>query len=180
MKPVYWVIAIVAGVGFVVGWQFLQDREDVPAAASMPVAEEGTQAHFATPSVAAPAMAEPAAASASEPATADQLKQWITDTGSTDASRRTAAIAALAQGPRQEVLPTLRRVLLNGEPTVDRPLALKSLRELALAQGDADNAVRQAMREVIYHGDDEALAAGAQDAIDAVEVSEANSRRADS
>jgi hypothetical protein len=49
---------------------------------------------------------------------------------------------------------------------------LNSLRELALAQGDADGAIRGAIREVIYHGDDESLMAGAQDALDVVEESE--------
>jgi hypothetical protein len=172
MKPVYWVIAIVAGVGLVAGWQFVQTRKQADERLTAQAAAAAQPVPTAAPVVAQAPTTTPASAPI---ATADRLKQWIADTGSTDAGKRSTAITALAQGPREEVLPVLRRVLLNGEPTVDRPLALKSLRDLALAQGDPDNRVRQAMREVIYHGDDEALAAGAQEAIDAVEVSEARS-----
>ena len=65
----------------------------------------------------------------------------------------------------------MRQVLSNGA-SEDRPLALRSLQELALEQGDADGAVRAAIREVIYHGDDETLMAAAQDTLDVVEESE--------
>ena len=49
----------------------------------------------------------------------------------------------------------LARLLTDGEPQVDRPLALRSLRDLALNQGDADSAIRDAVRHAIYHGDDQ-------------------------
>src|SRR5204862_6278473 len=81
---------------------------------------------------------------------------------------RLAAIERLSQAPRDQALPLLRRVLLNGEPGTDRPAALRRLRELALAQGDGDQRIRDAMREVIYHGDDEAFAADAQETLDII------------
>ena len=88
-----------------------------------------------------------------------------------DASKRATAITALAQAPVEQALPVLRRVLMNGEPTVDRPLALQSLRDLALSNGDPQSAIRNAIREAIYHGDDQTMAADAQEALDVIEES---------
>ena len=81
---------------------------------------------------------------------------------------RLSAIRRLSQAPREQALPLLRRVLLNGEPGTDRPAALQGLRALALAQGDDDQRIRDAVREVVYHGDDEAFAALAQETIDVI------------
>ena len=103
--------------------------------------------------------------------TEDQVSAWITDANSADATRRAAAINSLANAPRAQALPVLRQVLSSGDPQ-DRPLALTSLRELALGQGDTDGGIRQVIREVIYHGEDETLLASAQDALDVVEESE--------
>ena len=97
--------------------------------------------------------------------------QWIADTASADAATRAAAITGLAEAPRAEALPVLGRILENGEPQVDRPLALISLRDLALNQGDADGAVRDAIRHVIYHGDDFTRVDEAQEALDVIEES---------
>jgi hypothetical protein len=69
-------------------------------------------------------------------------------------------------------LPVLRRLLTDGEPEVDRRLALRSLRDLALNQGDADGRVRDAVRHAIYHGDDQTPADEAQDVLDVIEESE--------
>jgi hypothetical protein len=55
-------------------------------------------------------------------------------------------------------VPVLRRLLTDAEPQVDRPLALRSLRDLALNQGDADGAIREAVRNAIYRGDDQTKA----------------------
>jgi hypothetical protein len=168
VKPIYWIIVIVLGAGGVGAWQYSQQRQEAvaaPAAAAAPSATEP------------PASAAPAGAQAQMPAepgaasTADRVAQWITDVGSTDAARRAAAIRALAHAPRAQALPVLHRLVTHGDPA-DRPLALQSLRDLALEQGDADNGIRSAIREVIYHGDDEQLATGAQEALDAVERSE--------
>jgi len=60
-------------------------------------------------------------------------------------------------------------VLSAGERQVDRPLALKSLRTLALNQGDADEGIRNVLRQAIYHGDDDATVQGAQAVLDDVE-----------
>ena len=58
---------------------------------------------------------------------------------------------------------------MNGEPSVDRPLALQSLRDLALNRGDPESAIRNAIREAIYHGDDQTMGADAQEALDVIE-----------
>jgi hypothetical protein len=97
--------------------------------------------------------------------------QWIADTASGDAKTRATAIEALAEAPRAEALPVLARLLTDGEPQVDRVLALQSIRDLALNQGDADGAVRDAIRRVIYHGDDFSKPQDAQEAIEIIEES---------
>lgn len=168
MKPVYWVIAFVAGAALASAWHWSADRgaetpppKAAPAAVMPSVSAVGAGALETGPhsaAVAAPTDAE--------------VTRWIAELRSPDAGTRATAIGALADAPRARALPALRHVLLNGEPLVDRPMALNSLRELALGQGDADGGIRQAIREVIYHGDDESLAAGAQDALDVVEESE--------
>jgi hypothetical protein len=168
MKPIYWIIAIVLGAGTVGAWQYSQQRQEARAAQAAAEAPAATEPPVGAAPAAAPmeTPVEPGTASA-----ADQVAQWITDVDSTDAARRAAAIRALAQAPRAQALPVLHRLVTHGDPA-DRPIALQSLRDLALAQGDADNGIRSAIREVIYHGDDEQLATGAQEALDAVETSE--------
>jgi hypothetical protein len=172
MKPLYWVIAMGSGVGLVLGWQAWQQPAEVqPDVAPVAIASapQAPSPAPASPMTAAPAAVAPAP---------DLVTRWIADADSTDASSRAAAIASLAQAPRDQALPVLRRLMLNAE-SAERPLALKSLRELALSQGDADSRIRQAIREVIYHGDDEQLAPAAQEALEAVEQSEQRVARAD-
>jgi hypothetical protein len=110
-------------------------------------------------------------ASTPAPSARRSTAQWIADTASADAATRATAITALAEAPRGEALPVLGRILESGEPQVDRPMALISLRELALNQGDADGAVRDAIRHVIYHGDDFTKVDDAQEALDVIEES---------
>jgi hypothetical protein len=114
------------------------------------------------------------AAPADEPAvlSADETARAITQTESGDATTRATGILALASAPKAEAVPTLRRVLEGGEPSVDRPLALRSLRDLALYQGDDDGTIRGVVRETIYHGDDDALIEGARLALEIIEESE--------
>ena len=100
------------------------------------------------------------------------VAQWIADTSSGDATKRAAAITALAEAPRAEALPVLGRILTDGEPQVDRPLALRSLRDLALNQGDADGAIRDAVRHAIYHGDDFTKTDDVQEVLDIIEESQ--------
>ena len=113
----------------------------------------------------------PDASVASNLAASKSTAQWIADTASGDAATRAAAITALAEAPRTEALPVLSQILESGEPKVDRPLALISLRDIALNQGDADGAVRDAIRHVIYHGDDFTRVDDAQEALDVIEES---------
>ena len=108
---------------------------------------------------------------AAAPVSAEDVERWILESNGGDAAKRAAAITALAQAPVAQALPVLRRVLMNGEPAVDRPLALQSLRDLALNHGDPESAIRNAIREAIYHGDDQTMAADAQEALDVIEES---------
>jgi hypothetical protein len=144
----------------VAAWGFLRPSADSGVAAAPPVSQSAPEA---TPS-ATPAPAQPVAVTKS-------TAQWIADTSSGDAKTRAAAIEALAEAPRAEALPVLARLVINGEPQVDRVLALQSLRDLALNQGDADGAVRDAIRNVIYHGDDFSKKEDAQEALEIVEES---------
>ena len=111
-------------------------------------------------------------APASSTPTAETVSQWIADTMSGDAAKRATAITALAEAPKAQAVPVLRRLLTDAEPQVDRPLALRSLRDLALNQGDADGAIRDAVRNAIYHGDDQTKADDVQEVLDIIEESE--------
>jgi hypothetical protein len=135
-------------------------------------ASESTIAAQPTSSQASPG-APAATGPASTPGSSAMVStaQWIADTANADAATRATAIRALAEAPRGEALPVLGRILESGEPQVDRPLALISLRDLALEQGDADGAVRDAIRQVIYHGDDFTKVDDAQEALDVIEES---------
>jgi hypothetical protein len=130
------------------------------------------------PVMTAAALASPPAATpvpvpvAMPPAAAKTTAQWIADTSSGDAATRATAIAALAEAPRAEALPVLGRILTDGEPLVDRSLALRSLRDLALNQGDPDGAIRDAVRHAIYHGDDLTRVADVQEVLDIIEESQ--------
>jgi HEAT repeat protein len=162
MKPIYWMIML-AGATLAGTWYF-REPPDVPA----------REKQIGLPATAAPATVVATTASTSAPEATpapDQVARWLQDLNSAEAAKRAAAITALATAPREQALPALRNVLTSGEHA-DRPQAINSLRELALGQGDADGRVRQIIREVIYHGDDEALASQAQDALDVVEESE--------
>jgi len=125
----------------------------------------------------APQVLAPASAPVSDQHPALTLKpaktttQWISETASADATTRATAITALADAPRAEVMPVLERILTDGEPQVDRVLALRSLRDLALNQGDADGAIRDAIRHAIYHGDDLTRVEDVQEALDVIEES---------
>lgn len=100
----------------------------------------------------------------------DTVDKWIAEVSDPDANTRAAAIAALANAPRSQVIPVLQRVLSAGEPTVDRPLALRSLRTIALQQGDVDGGIRDVFRQEIYDGSDEAITQSAKVVLDEVET----------
>ena len=160
-----WLLPVSMVLVFAIVWYFLRDPGE-----SAPARPPAMQA--ASPPPATPGGEPQSTLSATAPA-AVPFETLATDTNSADAQRRAAAITALAAAPRAQAVPVLSNVLINGEPTMDRPLALRALRELALAKGDADGAVRSAFRELIYHGDNEALMPATQEALDAVEAAEA-------
>lgn len=160
------------GAVVIVGWSLVRKPEMVSTAsgaepvrkAPLPVpvlaVDTATTVEFATP--------------ANAPRSTAKL---ISDTASGDAATRAAAITALAEAPRAEALPVLGRILTDGEPEIDRPLALRSLRDLALNQGDADGAIREAVRHAIYHGDDFTKADALQEALEVIEESQQLSGR---
>jgi hypothetical protein len=102
--------------------------------------------------------------------TSDPIARLIKDTESDDATVRAAAIAALAEAPKAQAMPALKRVLENGEPAVDRQIALRSLHSLALRDGDENGQIRDAMRDALYHGDDEGVTQTAQSLLEDVEA----------
>lgn len=156
---------VFAGVWYAAG---REEPADIAARAEGPAATVASVAGDPMPAATPVSMGEPPSPAATD------VTRWVREVNHADAATRAAAIRALAGAPRAEALPVLHQVLINGEPQVDRPLALQSLRELALAQGDKDGKVREAIREAIYHNDDlnPTLMADAQDALDVVEESE--------
>lgn len=98
----------------------------------------------------------------------DMVGQWVADAFDTDPSKRAKAITALATAPKSQAVPVLQKVLNMGE-TADRPLALYSLRTIALQQGDVDGGIRDVFRQAIYDGRYEAITPDAQTALDDVE-----------
>lgn len=164
MKIGYWIAAVAVGVALVGLWHFTPPAREANEGSALPAP--------VSPAVPSPSPAASKPEPEAVPVTSADVTQWIADTNDADPAKRAAAIDALARAPRDQALPVLRRLVNNGDPSTDRPRALNSLRELALDGGDADGRIRQAIREVIYHGDDEAFAASAQDALDVVEESE--------
>lgn len=131
------------------------------------------------------AAAQPAPGSANTTAsstnaiTPEMIAQWIKDTESNDARVRAAAIAALADAPKAQAMPALKRVIETGEPNVDRQIALRSLYSLALRDGDNDGRVRDVIRHAIYHGDDDGVTQTAQALLDDIEAEFTQREQAD-
>lgn len=160
--------ALVAAVGAValVSWHREYSPLQIPAAETAVVAQPLSDAS-------AREMAQTTdSAPMPSPPTTEAVARWIADTTSSDATKRATAIAALAEAPREQAVPVLRRILTSGEPQVDRMLALRSLRDLALNQGDGDGMVREAVRNAIYHGDDFTKTDDVQEVLDTIEESE--------
>ena len=158
-------LVLLAGLGFL-GLVYWKHDGGTPTDARIAAAAADP------PPAAAPVVPATASAPTAElpaPVTDDDVTRWSAEATGGDAAKRAAAITALAQAPVAQALPVLRRVLLNGEPAVDRPLALQSLRDLALNRGDPNSAIRNAIREAIYHGDDQTMGADAQEALDVIE-----------
>jgi hypothetical protein len=156
------------GVAATIG-AYLSSDSEVPVADATTTVASGIPQSASPPTV---SVATPDSSSIASPIAPGAVARWIEDASSGDAGKRATAIAALATAPRADALPVLRRLLTDGEPEVDRRLALRSLRDLALNQGDADGRVRDAVRHAIYHGDDQTPADEAQDVLDVIEESE--------
>jgi hypothetical protein len=156
----YLLLGLALGAVAVGVWSFTGGPAETTAAVDAPPV---SQPALATP------VTHPDPTAPAKPA--KSTAQWIADTASGDAATRAAAIEALAEAPRAEALPVLGRILVDGEPQVDRVLALRSLRDLALNQGDADGAIRDAVRHALYHGDDFTKANDIQEALEIIEES---------
>jgi hypothetical protein len=171
------VLALVAVAIAVVYVQAARDSRGEPRNTVKATSAASSNAHAEPQSVTA-AASSPTQALSNDPdkshavSNVKSVSQSIAETASGDPATRAAAILALASAPKIEALPVLRNVLENGEPSIDRPLALRSLRDLALHQGDEDGAIRSVVREAIYHGDDEAVVQSAQGALEIIEESE--------
>jgi hypothetical protein len=154
-------IGLIVSVGWFVAGQRGESTEQADSVPrpKPPAVKQAAMTPIANPEPQAPAM------------TPAKVSQLIADSTGGDAAKRADAIAALADAPRAEALPVLRRILTDGEPQVDRPLALRSLRDLALNQGDDDGAIREAVRNSIYHGDDFTKTGDAQEVLDIIEES---------
>ena len=159
--------AAIAVFSATAGWLLASDRRVAEQAG----AGVETKASDIKHEAAAAVKATPEAPAAHAPPTRELVAKWISDATGGDAVLRAKAIASLANAPREDATPVLRRILTDGEPQVDRPLALASLRDLALNQGDDDGAIRDAVRHAIYHGDDFTKADDAQDVLDTIEES---------
>lgn len=137
-------------------------------------APAATPTNTAGASADATAQTEPStdeASSAETAATAPKtIAQLIKDTESEDPKVRAAAIAALANVPKEQAMPALERVLETGEPSVDRHIALRSMHALALSDGDRNGQIRDVIRGAIYHGDDDGVTQTAQSLLDDIEA----------
>jgi hypothetical protein len=167
MKLRPWILIVVFAVLAVAGFRYW--KQESPPPPGIRVTKESVPR---TVTVTAPATSTAPETAAAAPVSTENAERWSREATGVDAGKRAAAITALAQAPVGQALPVLRRVLMNGEPTVDRPLALQSLRELALNRGDPESAIRNAIREAIYHGDDQTITADAQEALDVIEESQ--------
>jgi hypothetical protein len=161
------VLFTVSFIGFL-GHSYLTHPEDAAGVSTVTLNTGPSVQRAGVSAEPAPAMTH-SEESSSQVTPLDSVAKWIADAFDDDPRTRAAAIAALATAPRSQVIPVLRRVLSVGESGVDRPLALHSLRILALQQGDVDGGIRDAFRQAIYDGSDEAITPSAQAALDDVE-----------
>ncbi|MBL8268759.1 hypothetical protein [Steroidobacter sp.] len=144
-----------------------ENEDSAGAAAATATGAGGTDASAqSSPSTGA----DETATVAAQPEAAKTVAQWIKDTDSDDAKTRATAIAALADAPKDQALPALKRVLQVGEPNVDRHIALRSMYSLALRDGDRDSTIRDTMRTAIYHSDDDGVTQTAQSLLDDIEA----------
>jgi hypothetical protein len=168
-------LAALFAVGFVAivayGRVMRVEADDVPHGGVPSTAPVASQAAAPTQPAPAPVPADkPTAPLAIElPASnSPEIVKQLADAVGNDPQKRADAIVALGRAPREQAMPVLKQVLTSGTPA-DRPLALRSLRAIALRQGDADNRIRDALRTATYHSDDEAFTQSAQATLSDVE-----------
>ncbi len=166
-KNIGWIIAILLGIGCMGTFAYAQlTRIHGVAPVAAPAAvDEPVQLPRSEQVVAVEPPARPS--DALTPATVERL---VRDVMADDAGARADAIDALAAAPEAVALPVLQKVLGSGDD-IERQLALSSLHVLALRYGDTDGAIRELLRQSIYDGGDEAVASGAQSALDDIERS---------
>lgn len=175
MASVGRLIAIAFGAGctaLLVYSQIFSDSTHTTIAAPVASTEQTAPIEpqvFAPPSVAPLKPSEPLDTIppplALTPAAVARLAQ---ETADADAGKRAGAIDALAAAPEADAVPVLQKILGSGGD-IDRQLALSSLHTLALRDGDAGGAIRELLRQAIYDGGDEAVASGAQAALEDIE-----------
>jgi hypothetical protein len=158
------VLLVAAGIA-AFAWERGGSRE-APALAAAPAPADAPAAPVGAPT-SAPA---PAAIAASDGISPEDLARWSVDVNSADAAKRAAAIDALADAPAASALPILQTVLNSGEVRIDRPLAMQSLRTLALREGDANGVIRGVLRQAIYHAEIEDVARQAQSVLDDLDL----------
>ena len=159
------IVVSLAALGTLGGLAYMHANRDEPKRAEIVVSPAAHAAEEAPP---APEVSKPA-----EPAdqiTTVDVTRWVADTQSTDAKTRAAAIEALANAPKSQAVPALKRVLESGEPQVDRQIALQSLHKLALIDGDNTGQIRDAIRHALYHSDDEGVTQSAQAVLEDIEA----------
>ena len=98
------------------------------------------------------------------------------DADSEDPQKRSSAIIALANAPKAEALPILKRAVDVSSSESDRQLALRSLYTLAVEQGDDDGHIRDTLRTAVYHSDDEGVSQSAQAYLEDLDVALAPTR----
>jgi hypothetical protein len=169
MRRASWLMALIAGAAIAVGYSWLY----VPtlSAAASSGATNSTRVVEAqssnTPASASSTDIQPALLPVPPETT---VEQWLADAVDADPEKRRTAIAALANAQSEQVVPTLENILIHGEPKIDRPLALSSLRALAMVQGDIDGGIRNALRHAVYDGSDDAITRSAQATLEEVEM----------
>lgn len=163
-------IPFAAGCAAVLGYTHITRTDPVaPPRAVVSQAQDVQQPlRQAVPEVSTPAAVVQAAPPA-ELTLSEKLAKWIHETDDENAETRASAITALGTGPRPIVISTLRKVMEHGQTVPDRQLALQSLRKVALDQGDDDGAIRNAVRQVIYHASEQAMIGSARQVLNELE-----------
>lgn len=160
------IVVSLAMLGTLSGLAYVHANREEPMRVETPRPAEPTRSAVEPP--AAPEVSKPI--QPVRQTTITDVPRLIADTQSTEATTRAAAIEALAKAPKSQAVPALKRVLESGEPQVDRQIALQSLHQLALSDGDNSGQIRDAIRHAMYHSDDENVTQSAQAVLEDIEA----------